>query len=82
MVITLDHSSGAPTQCKKKGPNILTSNLVISGTKEAKKNEVVSGKTLSSTTTNSSDANLFTSVVGVESGVYWVIGLFLVFIVL
>jgi len=57
MVIILDHSSGAPTQCKKKGPNILTYNLVISGTKEAKKNEVVPGKTLSSTTTNSSDAN-------------------------
>jgi len=27
MVITLDHSSGAPTQCKKKGPNILTFNV-------------------------------------------------------
>jgi len=29
MVITLDHSSGALTQCKKKDPNILISSITV-----------------------------------------------------
>lgn len=78
--IQQDNSIKATTFTTSKAP--VKGNLVIPGTKEAKKDEVVPGKTLSSTTTNSSDANLFTSVVGVESGVYWVIGLFLDFIAL
>jgi len=78
--IQQDNSIKATTFTTSKAP--IKGNLVIPGTKEAKKDEVVPGKTLSSAATNPSDGNLFTSVVGVESGVSWAIGLLLDFIVL
>lgn len=61
-----DHSIKAATFTTSKAPT--RGNLVIPGTKEAekKKADVVNGTTLQNG--KSSDADLFTSVVGVEGG--------------
>ncbi|KXN91670.1 putative DNA repair helicase ercc3, partial [Leucoagaricus sp. SymC.cos] len=61
--IQQDNSIKAATFTTSKAP--VKGNLVIPGTKEAKKDEVTPGKI--PVPGNTSDANLFTSVVGVES---------------
>lgn len=74
--IQQDNSIKATTFTTSKAP--VKGNLVIPGTKEAKKDEATSGKT--SAAANTSDANLFTSVVGVESGMRYANGLLFDFI--
>lgn len=63
--IQQDNSIKATTFTTSKAP--IKGNLVIPGTKEAKKDDTTPGKT-PGPANNTSDANLFTSVVGVESG--------------
>lgn len=65
--IQQDNSIKAATFTTSSAP--VKGSLVIPGTKETKKDEVMSGKTRG-TGNSTSDANLFTSVVGVESGPY------------
>lgn len=63
--IQQDNSIKATTFTTSKAP--VKGNLVIPGTKEAKKDDTTPGKA-PGPANNASDANLFTSVVGVESG--------------
>lgn len=66
--IQQDNSIKATTFTTSKAP--VKGNLVIPGAREPKKDDSTSGK-MPGSGSNAADTNLFTSVVGVESGEYY-----------
>jgi len=70
-----DNSIKAATFTTTKAP--VRGNLVIPGTKEAEKKKDDAGDGKTKANNNRTDADLFTSVVGVDAGAYYISLIFL-----